>query len=191
MIDLRYAVMVLCQALILCCGWSNQGQAHPFHTTTAELEFNAASGRYEVALKIPASDFEHMVHYGAKLQASRGASTELVVQLPAKNLEKLDLKQAEKYAALYMAEHFTLAVAGKPCGFEWIGSENDQSATWIYFELILPRESKISGETILTNKVLCDLNKGQINTVVLLSKATRVSLKTYEQSSTVTLPACE
>src|SRR5687767_2105837 len=32
--------------------------AHPFHTTTAEMEFNAKTGRLEVSLRVLASDLE-------------------------------------------------------------------------------------------------------------------------------------
>ncbi len=69
--------------------------------------------------------------------------------------------------------------------------EDEQTSKWLYFELILPEGSNTSAKLSLTNKVLCDSNLGQINTVVFLSKSARVSLKTHENQTVVDLPTLE
>lgn len=157
--------------------------AHPFHTTTAEMEFNSITGRFEVALKIPASDFEHMVRWGMEIDKSKTASEHL-----SKSSSKNTSAEATRFAGRYIDAQFSITSAGVPCRFEWVGVEDDQQCKWIYFELVLPPEHASSGELTLTNKVLCDRNNDQFNTVVLLSKAGRVSLKTHERSAAISLP---
>ena len=154
--------------------------AHPFHTTTAEMEFNSVTRRFEVALKIPASDFEHMVRMGLNDDEKSQASTQAA--------SKLAIEEMAKSAGRYIDKQFFVTVAGQACRFEWVGVEDDQQSKWMYFELILPSEQSFSGELQLTNKVLCDRNSDQFNTVVFISNAGRVSLKTHQRAAVVSLP---
>lgn len=181
-----YSVVIGCLLAGLCLV-TNSVFAHPFHTTTAEMEFNSNTGRFEVSLKIPATDFEHIVSGGATLMKAKqseiaGNNATLTQNVKVEN---------EQLAATYIEHQFVVNVAGKPCHLEWIGSEDDRASKWLYFELVLPNDSKRSGELTLTNKVLCDRNSGQINTVVVIAKAARVSLKTHEQLTIVSLPRIE
>lgn len=171
--------------LCLLTSWLLSGSvfAHPFHTTTAEMEFNSATKRFEVALKIPAGDFEHMVQLGMSVEKNLDA-TASAPQFPC----KLGPDEIATNVARYIDKRFSVTVAGKPCRFEWVGAEDDQQSKWIYFELILPSEQTFDGELTLTNKVLCDRNNDQFNTVVFLSKAGRVSLKTQASQAVVALP---
>lgn len=177
-----YSIVIGCFLGGLCLV-SNSVSAHPFHTTTAEMEFNSNTGRFEVSLKIPATDFEHIVHGGAALMKAKHSETTGIAQV-THNIKE----DNEQLAATYLEKQFVVTVAGETCHLEWIGSEDDRASKWLYFELVLPSESKRSGELTLTNKVLCDRNSGQINTVVVITKAARVSLKTHEQLTIVSLP---
>ena len=147
------------------------------------MEFNSATGRFEVALKIPASDFEHMVRLGMSIEKNLDASAP-----DQKPLGKMGSDATAKLAARYIDKRFTVTVAGEPCRFEWVGAEDDQQNKWIYFELVVPSELTPDSELTLTNRVLCDRNNDQFNTVVFLSKSGRVSLKTHESDAVVALP---
>ncbi len=103
----------------------NLSSAHPFHTTTAEMEFNSVTGRFEVALKIPAVDFEHMVRSGAGLEKSRDTAA-----IQASNIAAHEGQQhLAKHAARYIDKQFTVTVAGKPCRLEWVGTEMSRRAS--------------------------------------------------------------
>ncbi len=162
---------------------ANVCAAHPFHTTTAEMEFNASTKRFEVSLKVPAADYEHMVRAGAMLK-------EKVLVKEADLNDGTTAKSArdstEKSVARYIENCFTVTVAGKPCRFEWVGMEDEQLNKWFYFELV-PAEEQL-GSVSLVNKICFDANVGQINTVVFIANAKRVSVKTHEQISSVPLP---
>lgn len=151
------------------------------------MEFNASTGRFEVSLKIPATDFEHVIHGGATLMKAKQSE---IAGGAARETQNMNVEN-DQLAAIYIENQFVVNVAGKPCHLEWIGSEDDRASKWLYFELVLPSDSKRSGELTLTNKVLCDRNSGQINTVVVITKAARVSLKTHEQLTIVSLPHIE
>ncbi len=49
--------------LLACCALSVSAQAHPFHTTTGEIEFNAKTGRFEIALRILTADLERAISH--------------------------------------------------------------------------------------------------------------------------------
>lgn len=166
-------------------GLSGNVWAHPFHTSTAEMEYNAGTGRFEVALKIAASDFEQLVIGGTALIAQDQRSQE--TPTTAERLTKE--QQREKLAARYLEKQFTVSNNGKACTFQWVGTEDEIANKWLYFEIVVPIADDENGEWILTNKVLCDHYNNQINTVVLIAKAKRVSLKTHEQSVSVALPS--
>lgn len=176
----------------LLCGFAfwvlaTSAHAHPFHTTTAEMEFNSTTGRFEVSLKIHATDIEAMLRSGDQLLNTKEKGQTKATSVEPKTTEQ---RQAQQLAR-YLERQFVVTVAGKPCQLEWIGSEDDQASKWLYFELVLPDDRPSSGEMTLTNKVLCDHNNNQINTVVFLSKTARVSLKTHEHAAVVNLPRIE
>ena len=49
---------VVCLGLVLCLGFVGPVMAHPFHASIAEAEFNADSGKLEVALRLHPVDLE-------------------------------------------------------------------------------------------------------------------------------------
>ncbi len=132
------------------------GASLSYHNGRDGIQFR--NGRFEVALKIPAMDFEHMVQVGAQLARQQKTDKD--------NSEPHSKQSHEEMAALYLEKQFAVNVAGKDCQLEWVGAEDDQASKWIYFELVLPPDRAASGEMTLTNKVFCDRNSGQINTVV-------------------------
>ena len=52
--------------LIVMFAWNTVANAHPFHISLAEIEFNPKSGRIEVSLKIQALDIEQAIATSTK-----------------------------------------------------------------------------------------------------------------------------
>ena len=177
--------------------------AHPFHISSAEVEFNPTTDRLQVSLKVQAIDFEQ-------------ALSQMVGQ-PSK-LEQAD---ADELIVAYLARHFYLAplpsstepvesTAESPAEntpqedhpkgpltpnsssqdsplsssrVHWVGRELKGAWLWLYFELELaPAHDKLASENLrLVNTVLCECNTGQINTVSVRHAGQRATLKMTSQ----------
>lgn len=150
--------------------------AHPFHTTTAEMEFNEHTGRYEVSLKVLTAD----------LAKARGSG---LVHVGATS----DNTRDRRAVAEYLRPRFYVDRSSgppptnqqNPSNLELVGIEPELAYTWLYFELS-PTEGE--GSFILTNKVFTDINDGQINICLLRISSKRVSLKTDATQPRVFMP---
>lgn len=174
--------------------------AHSFHISSAEMEFNDQSGKFEVALKLNAVDFAQLLavlhNRNSSLTESQHASQSH--DIPSENSQEIS-EDDQRVLVDYIAEHFFLSRGelsnrepishrpepSKKSAVIWVGAEVEPTAVWCYFELKLPAGD---GQLSLTNTVLMNLNKGQTNTAVLISKAGRASFKTTESNFQVALP---
>lgn len=152
----------LCLALL--CWLQGSAAAHPFHISSAEVEYDAASGRVQVSLKLQANDLEQAL--------SRGAGRRVNIEQP----------QAKTEIVSYLGRHFYLSAA-EPTDQTiptdrsrvlWVGQELKGAWLWLYFELELPNHREL---TRLTNTVLFDVNQQQINTVTVRHGSLRTTLK--------------
>ncbi|MEO8268632.1 MAG: DUF6702 family protein [Aureliella sp.] len=185
--------------------------AHPFHISSAEVEFNPKTDRLQVSLKLQAIDFEQAL---SKMIGERS---------------KLDQDNAEELIVVYLARHFYLTpspatadqaenTAERPAKIaqseasgedpstpdtssesafqsssrvHWVGRELKGAWLWLYFELELPpaRDKMARDDLQLVNTVLCECNAGQINTVSIRHAGQRATLKmTSQQPSEKFLP---
>ncbi len=130
--------------------------AHPFHTSTAEVEFNPASGRLEVALKVYSADLETALR---RMDRSK-------VDLDNESVRDRLLKK-------YIASRFRIedATPGHPPSpptghrtdsFHYVGSEIQGGDIWVYFELVAPARGQ---RFTLRNTVLTDVQPEQMNAV--------------------------
>jgi len=98
--------------------------AHPFHVSTTEVEYNADTERFEVAMRLRIADLEDAI---SVIQKSRFRIVE------DGNLAKPVMD--------YLKNHF--AITHRPhdrCELSWIGCELELHDVWIYFEAkSLPR----------------------------------------------------
>ena len=95
--------------------------AHPFHVSLAEVEFNAESGKLEVALRVYPLDLEKAL----TLHAARRISID-------------DEPEVDALIAAYLKDRFRVTGAdGKPASIEWVGRELSVKDAWLYFEMPL------------------------------------------------------
>jgi hypothetical protein len=181
----RQQLNLVCVISSICCAMIGVSEAnHPFHVSTAEVEFNAKTKRLEVGLKCQAADLERALRLVA-----------------GKKIDIEDDSQVDELVTRYVTENFYLAVApklakpetpnqasDKPLSREivleipdapkesiiFIGKEFETKWIWIYFELQPP----IGEEPIvLVNRVLFEVNSGQINTCLIRQDGKRHALK--------------
>lgn len=109
---------------LLICGAS--ASAHPIHTSTAEADYNRATQKLEVSLRVFADDFE------AALSDLAGKKI---------SLEKTPRAELDAHARAYLIEHFTVKTRdGTLASQRLIGRELKDAANelWLYLEIDLP-----------------------------------------------------
>lgn len=112
----------------------NSADAHPFHSSVAEVEWNAETERFEVSLKVNPHDLE--------LALRQRAGKRLI-------LEKLTDNQP---VYKYIDSMFQFHRGKEKLKFRPVGFEVDAKAAWIYFELTPPDDLgnlKISSSLLL------------------------------------------
>ncbi len=145
--------------------------AHPFHFSSAEIEYNSDTKRFEVSLRSNGQDLETAL--------TRFAGSPV-------NLEKtLDIDQRiVKYLAgsFYLTRTVNSAIeaaVNSPAKVEsrskltWIGKEVDGLWVWLYFELEPPAGTN---SLWLTNRVLVEESDEQLNTCIVRDQHRRQSI---------------
>ncbi|RUL85296.1 DUF6702 family protein [Tautonia sociabilis] len=135
------------------------GEAHPFHITIAEADYNADSGTLEVALR---------VYNPGDLEAALGRRAG----------ERVDLERTENVDALILAYLKEALVAtppgGDPAPICWVGKEVTLKTAWLYFEIPLPDGPE---GVCFTNTLLFEVEPDQVNTIVFGRGKDRASLR--------------
>ncbi len=160
----------VCVCLLL-VGWQGVVSAHPFHISTAEVEYDAKSQRLQVSLKLQAIDLEQALAgmTGERVDIEQPQATEKIVELLNRTF--------------YLAGADNSVVADKLANLEstapqsklhWVGQELKGAWLWLYFELELPEERR---QVKLFNRVLFETNESQINTVSVRHGTQRTTLK--------------
>ena len=143
-----------------CLIWATPAFAHPFHASLAEAEWNAASGKLEVALQVDAYDLQTGLR-----QFLNKAIT-------------LEEEAAEVAAQDYLRRHFRVTYdAEAPLPLEWVGLEVARSKAWLYFEIPLPR----GPEGIRIDNTVLSHVPNQVNTVTLRHAEARRTFVTSPQ----------
>ena len=132
---MRRAADPWCLAAVLglfaALSWAGVAAAHPYSTSRGEMDWNADTGRFEVALEVLPEELVAMVSH--ELEAPF----------------RLDTSPAcDAAIAAYLARHFLWIEADdQPATLIFAGKELDFAATWLYFELAPrgPRPSNLAG----------------------------------------------
>ncbi len=135
--------------------------AHPLHVSHAEADFNRATGKLEIALKVFADDFE------TKLTARAGHRV---------SLEKTLKAELDALCLAYLAETFTVKSRdGARQSLHWVGREikDSENHLWLYFEVPLPGGA--DGARIV-HAVLSDTFRDQLNSVLVRDGGRAVTL---------------
>ncbi|GAB4183824.1 MAG: hypothetical protein Tsb002_06300 [Wenzhouxiangellaceae bacterium] len=126
---------------------ANNGWSHPYHESLAELEWNQASGRWEVALRVLPEDLEDAVSAFTGRRSVIDATPGM-----------------DQAVAAYLQHRFQIRTVGgeQLSTLHWVGKQVDHKAAWLYFELEAP-----APPVELRNTVLFERQPQQINRVLL------------------------
>lgn len=168
---------------------------HPFHISSAEIEYASESDRLQVSLKLQAVDMERALARmaGKRIKLEQADVDQWLVQYLARHLY-LRPTTAVDAAGNSSLEHSAERIAPegpakKPLArsrVHWVGSELKGAWMWLYFELELP---PTRDDLQLVNTVLFDTNTGQINTVSVRHAGQRIGLKLTSQQPSEKFPA--
>ena len=154
---LRQVRWQLLFAATLCvAGAGNALWAHPFHVSLAEVEWNAQSGKLEVAVRVDPFDLERA------LQQRAGRTIHLEKEAEA----QLDVLLGDWVADVFRIEGRDAAGGGRRVAtkLEWVGHEQTTRFVWLYFELEFPCDV---GAFEVTQAMFLDEVPQQVNTVTL------------------------
>lgn len=152
----------LLAALLLPSLFVSSLHAHPVHTSLAEADYNRATQKLEIALRVFADDFEEALSLRAKKKIT-------LAHTPA--AEFTALTQA------CLAETFLVRRAdGTLAPHNWIGREYKDAANelWLFFEITLP-STGLDG-LLLRHAVLSTQFSDQLNSVLLRDGPRSVTL---------------
>ena len=92
--------------------------AHPSHSSITEIEWNAASGRFEVAMRLCIADLEDALSAQANTRIRLTSALSCRPQLQR-----------------YLQEQFSITQENdNVCRLHWVGGEMELHHVWIYFE---------------------------------------------------------
>ena len=150
-------------AHLLLTGFSGSNKAigaHPFYMSVTEINHNAKDQTLEISCKIFTNDFETSLSKLAK--------------------SKIDLSdtrsktKSDQLITAYVQSHLQIKVDGRPVNLQFVGSEKETDATWIYFQVNnIPSVKKME----ITNSLLYESFEAEINIVHVTVNGVRKSSK--------------
>lgn len=145
---------------VIACGLlTTIAQAHPFHSSAAEMEWNEKGSCYEVAWKIDPNDLEQELRRRTKRQIV---------------LEKLT---SHDVVFNYLNSVFSVELQGKKTTLKPVGFEVNSKDAWIYFEIPVGTELR---DMKITNQLLLAA-PNQTNTLSIHHGKQRLSFSFTEQ----------
>lgn len=187
--SLTFRVMIACLLMLFTCHTAKA--SHPFHTTFAEIEWNAEIQRFEVAMQLPGLQIDQELSRIHK----RRINTETTAD-------------AETLLEDYITNRFEITDEfHSECRIHWVGIEVELRDVWAYFEVELikspttpsaepPSDDRVAPSTSepklqtaspfeglsLSNRILTDVLAGQLNMASIIIGNERSSLNlTAEQ----------
>jgi hypothetical protein len=131
---------------------------HAFHTSITQIEYNSKAKNYEISVRIFTDDFETAINTENKSKGTK-------IQDGDKN---------DALVSAYVLKHFSIiSPQNKKAILKYIGKENEDLATWLYFEMA--EDSFVKGSKIQQN-VLMELFDDQVNIVNIKKGDDRKSL---------------
>lgn len=136
----------------------NKEIAHPYYVSVTELEWNSKEKSIEISLKVFTDDFEEAL-------GKQGVKGDLIRGDAAQNRARIES---------YIQKHLSVRVNGKSIPLKILGYENNQEATWSYFQGSCP-EPPVKFE--ITNDCLYEIKDQQVNIIHLKSGEFRKSFR--------------
>lgn len=156
----------------LCCLTASSGFAHPSHNQITEVEWNAKTGRFEVAMRLEAAALEDVLSVRMQKRVS---------------LESLDRQQTLRDALTrYLSAEFQIREQGisAPSVVRWAGAELELHSIWLYFEMIPTGHSRKPFTTTrleVRHRVLSDVRSESAHLVRLLTETGTRTVHTSAQ----------
>src|SRR5436190_19434900 len=124
-------------------------EAHPYHTSIADIRYNAKSQTLEIALKVFANDLEKTLSDAAKKPVTLNQTPAVQAQIAA---------YLKKVVAVELNPKQVLPL-------KYIGSEPETDTYWLYAEI--PLKSNQLSQVNFRNQVLLETYDDQMNIVNL------------------------
>ncbi len=121
-------------------------QAHPFHVSIADAEFNRQSGKLEVALRVHPVDLEGILSRRVGHSVDLDQTPDVDQQIVAYLRETIRVHRSTE----------------EPLPLEWVGKEVGAKYVWLYFEFACPEPT---GRWEVTNRLFMDWLADQTNTM--------------------------
>lgn len=136
-------------AALLTLALSAAAQAHPFHVTMTEAEWNPKTKSLEVSMRVNPLDVERV------LRAKWKRNVELVA----------DDKKMDAAVFEYLQKQLVLATPDKKrLKPKWVGMEVKVNRAWLYFEYPMKAPPKLLR---VEHRVFHELESDQVNTLML------------------------
>ena len=155
---MRCPPLRICLGLLAAIATGTTLQAHPFHVTYTEVDWNARTMVLEVALRVQPEDLDRLLSSREKRRI---------------DIEKT--KGVDKLIQKYLAEVFLVSpTPAKAKSLRWIGKEVSAKEAWLYFEVSRPQGI---GDLKLLNRIFLEILPDQVNTVRFRQGKTRTTLR--------------
>lgn len=179
-----YAVLVT-----ICLLWLSTGlaQSHPFHTSVAELDWNAQAKRWEVSLRVHSGDLESALTRlaGKNIDIESPQTEELIQRYLVSRFQFIAQSEADKMKASIKSPDKQLLMETKSTQkLDWVGSELEGNWMWLYFELSPPESSE---QLVLVSQLLTEINDDQINILSVRRSGKRVTRQTNREQLWINL----
>lgn len=129
------------------------GQAHPFHTSLTEIEYNPDSQQLEISVRLAVTDLEEALSAGA-------GQTVVLDDSPA--VKSLVMDYLRNKLRLFSAKPSPQGVA-RPLPLQWVGQQLEINSLWVFVTVPAPMRT-----LRLDNALLLEMHPQQINTVTVL-----------------------
>lgn len=123
---------------------------HPFFVSMCDINHNAKDKTVEISVRIFSDDLE------STLKKSYSTSFDII--------KPVDRSSVDKMISGYISNHLVIQIDGKIHKLNYIGYEIKEASAWCYFEI----ENIVAIKSVsVTNSLLYDFNKNQINLIHL------------------------
>ncbi len=133
--------------------------AHPYHTTTTQVEHNRERATLEIALKAWPEDLERAL--------TEAAGEKVRLELTA---------DVDQHILDYLRGHFRIREDDALLELRWVGKEISVRAAWLYFEIPVP--PSLAGLE-LEQRVFFELQTDQLNIVEVRDGTARYTLSLH------------
>lgn len=133
--------IILFVAVALCCAF-----AHPFYLGVVDLKYNIKEKALQGSVKLFTSDLEDALRKIHKQQVDL--------------IHPVDRTKTQKILEDYLKKRFFISVNNVTKGYDVLGFEQEQEATWIYIEI---KNCLLPGKISLESGLLYDFIQEQTN----------------------------